>query len=101
MDPYLAELAAHLAKSPPKDADAESLLEMLFFCYAEQHPIRSHEISRFYRQHDFILRRLPFQEFDEICVLTNALCYEYERAAFLAGLRTGVRLAGELASDLP
>ena len=81
-----------------KFTDGNSMLEMLYYYYSEENAIDSAVIHCAFHQVDMSLQKLTIQENDQVFRAVMTLCSEYEKEAFLAGVRAGVGLIME-ASD--
>jgi len=78
------------------DSEEESVLEVLFDHYFDSKTEDEPNIEDAYK--DFCHSLLdvdPFQ-IDEIMSAAAVLCMEHERAAFIAGMKTRIRLMQEL-----
>lgn len=76
---------------------AESLLELLCYCYMEKNPIENAVIHYQFKVLDDALSKLTLQENDKMMDTVVRLCFEYSKRAFSEGLRTGIQLTAELA----
>ena len=74
----------------------QSVLDMLYDSYREQHPVNTVEIGRKFVSLADILNKLPLKEHDQVWDLTCDLCMEHERNGFLEGIRMGTSLCLEL-----
>ncbi len=97
MNPYLKSLQAYFKQNPPNHGDAESILGLLYWHYAENNPIDNQKIRDGFAQIRRQYSHLSMQEFDPIFTTVSDLCVEHERLAFYEGLRLGVTLMMELA----
>ena len=77
--------------------DADTVLEMIYECYNENHPYDNEEIkadfNELYRQ----MSGIPLREMDKIIYPVCKLCREHEKAGFIEGIKIGIRLLNELA----
>ena len=79
--------------------DCQSLLEMLFYYYSDEHPIDNAVIHCAFQQVDTILHRLSLRENDELFRVIMSLCSAYEKEAFLSGIRVGAKLIMETSDN--
>ncbi len=96
MQKYISALQDYCKQNPLNHGDAESVMEFLYWLYAEFNPIDNRKIRDGFakiRQHYL---HLSMQEFDPIFTTISDLCVEHEHLAFLEGLRLGVTLMTEL-----
>ena len=98
MHPILEKTKAQLLAQPANcsSADTDALLKMLYIQYTALHPIDSAAIRSSFDAVNQVIGRLSVREDDLMTDLVCRLCGEYERAAFLEGLRVGARLFTEL-----
>ncbi len=97
MQHYIKALRDYCKRNPLNHGDAESVMEFLYWHYAESNPIDSRKIRDGFTQIRQQYPHLSMQEFDPIFTTVSDLCVEHERLAFLEGLRLGVTLMMELA----
>ena len=74
----------------------QSVLDILYDSYREQHPVNSEEIGRQFVSLADILGKLPLKEHDRVWDLTCDLCIKHEKNGFLEGVHTGVSHCLEL-----
>ena len=76
--------------------DADTVLEMLYECYNENHPYDNEEIkadfNELYRQ----MNGMPLREMDKVIYPVCKLCRDHEKAGFVEGVKIGIRLNKEL-----
>ncbi len=99
MQQYVQVLADYYKQTPPNHGDAESILDLLYWHYAEFNPIDNQKIRDSFATLRKQYPHLSLQEFDSIYSTVSDLCIEIERLAFLEGLRLGVTLMWELTKD--
>ena len=73
-----------------------SPLELLYSAWSNQQPTVNQRVTEHYVNLDKLLSSLPERARHEVYCAIFQVVTEYERLAFLAGLRTGVRLAAEV-----
>ena len=78
------------------DREDNAVLNTLYEHWIEDDPICDERIRSNYRKLGACIAKLELNQIDQIDDLVTDLCMAYSRGAFLAGLRTGVRLAAEL-----
>lgn len=76
--------------------DADSVLEMLYECYNENHPYDNEEIKSDFNELYQKMNGMSLRDMDKIIYPVCTLCRDYEKAGFVEGVRLGVRLAREL-----
>lgn len=97
MKEYLKFLVEHYKQNPPNHGDMESVLEVLYWYYAENNPIDNQKIRDSFAKLRSQFPNLSLQEFNPIFETVSELCVEDQRLAFYEGLRLGVTLMIELA----
>lgn len=97
MNHYLKALQDYCKQNPLSHGDAESVVEFLYWHYAENNPIDNTKIRDCFAKLRQQYPHLSLEEFDPIFTTVSDLCEEHERLAFLEGLRLGVTLIIELA----
>ncbi len=97
MQHYIKALQEYCKQNPPNTSNAKSILELLYWHYAELNPVDSKEIRDGFASIRQQYSYLSLQEFDPIFSTVSDLCVEHERHAFLEGLRLGVTLMMEVA----
>ncbi len=89
------DLNNYFARHPPNLGNAESILDAMFWAYAESNPVNNDTIRKDYAK----LReawKLPPQEYDEILYIISDLCTEHGRLAFQDGIRVGMLVMQEV-----
>ncbi len=99
MQKYIEALRDYCKKNPPNTGNAKSILELLYWHYAESNPIDNQKICDGFAHIRQQYPHLSMQKFDPIFTTVSDLCLEHEHLAFLAGLRLGVTLMTELAGE--
>ena len=100
MNKYIRLLRDHLASQTLEfhDWDADSLLEFLFCCYTEDHPLDDEAIRLCYEKLEPFFEGFPRDASNQLFQNIAAVCIAYEHAAFVEGLRVGVALECETRS---
>lgn len=89
-------LRNHVSENPPYYGDdAESILEMMFCQYEDYNPIDTPAIKDAYHQLYGHLDSLNLPDCDTIIDTACTLCYEYQKAGFVEGVKVGVRMGIE------
>lgn len=98
MNPYIEALKRHLAEKPPDYgyADANSLLDILYYFYTELNPVDNSAIRQRFGELGEFLDGRTLEEQDRIFGLLCGIYEELERQAFFDGFYVGLRLAAEL-----
>ena len=77
--------------------DGESVLEMLYDSYSEQHPYDDRQTKADFAALYEVMNGMTLQEMDRILDPLCALCRDHQRSGFIAGIKIGLKLAVELA----
>ncbi len=100
MQKYIEALRDYCKQNPLNHGDAESVMEFLYWHYAESNPIDNQKIRNSFAKLCQQYPHLSMQEFDPVFNIVSDLCMEHERRAFLEGLRLGVTLMMELVDSV-
>ena len=90
-----AEALKSYTRDHPFDAgngDAETVLDQLYYAYAESHESDPPEISEGFKELECFLETLPLDDNNAVFNLCCRLCSAYERKAFIDGLQYGAHL---------
>ncbi len=82
--------------SPNKNPSVESLSDFLWQYYIEYHPVTDTQVKHNELALEPFFRDLSMEASDDLFGLISDLCVSYQRAAFLDGVRLGIRLLQEL-----
>ena len=96
MQKYIRALQQYCKQNPPHHGDCQSVMNLLYWTYAEYNPIDEQKIRDGFAKLRNQFPGLSLQEFDPIFDTVCNLCSAYERLAFYEGLRLGVTLMQEL-----
>lgn len=98
MKGYSEILKAALAEHPPDygDGSAGTILEVLYNHYNEFHRIDTAEIKEKFEELYLQMNGMPLREMDGIIDTVCALSRDYEKAAFIEGVKIGVCLESKL-----
>lgn len=97
MQHYIKALRDYCKRNPLNHGDAESVMEFLYWHYAESNSIDNEKIRDSFAKLRQQYPHLSLEKFDPIFTTVSDLCVEHEHLAFLEGLRLGVALMTELA----
>ncbi len=95
MQHYIKALQNYCKQNPLNHGDAESVMEFLYWHYAENNPIDNKKIRNSFAKLRQQCPHRSMEEVDPIFTTVSDLCVEHERLAFLEGLRLGVTLMME------
>lgn len=79
--------------------DVHSLLEMVRDSYTMYNPVESESIKAHFRALGQIMDELSYEQVEMLFSVVSDLCEQYERTAFLAGLRVGAQMMVELQTE--
>ena len=101
MKPYIDKLKNHFAEHPPNygDCDAHTILEMLYSHYVEYNRMDTAEIKKNFETLYHQLTGMPLRELDNIIDTVSTLCWRYEQAGFVEGIKVGLLLSAELTEE--
>ena len=74
----------------------QSVLDELYRCYSESGAASGGAVNERFELLEETVTQLPKEAADRVMEIVCGLCQEHERQAFIAGVRTGVRLNSEL-----
>lgn len=77
--------------------DADTVLEMLYECYNENHPYDNEEIKADFNELYRKMNGMSLKEMDKVIYPVCKLCRDHENSGFVEGIKIGIRLANELA----
>lgn len=92
----LLEVLRNREAHPLDYGDAEIILDVLYWNYAENNPIDNPKIRNGFDDLRSKFPHLSMQEFDPVFNTVSELCLEHERGAFMDGIRLGAMLMEEL-----
>ena len=75
---------------------ADTVLEMLYECYNENHPYDNEEIKADFNELYHQMNGMPLREMDKVIYPVCKLCRDHEKAGFTEGIKNGIRIANEL-----
>lgn len=94
-------LKAYMESNPldTGDPDCATVLDQLYWAYAESHESDPPEIQDGFRGLETFLESLPLPDNNAVFNLCCRLCSAYERKAFRDGVLYGAHLISELKSE--
>ena len=101
MKRYIEKLKNFLSEQSPDFGynDADSILEMLYYCYTEENAVDSAVIRCQFKDLDDILSKLSWSENEKVFCLAIDLCICHAKQAFTEGVQVGMRLFTELQDE--
>ncbi len=75
---------------------ADTVLEMLYECYNENHPYDNEEIKADFNELYQQMNGMSLRDMDKVIYPVCKLCRDHERSGFVEGVKIGVMLAHEL-----
>lgn len=98
MNSYIESLKSFLAAQVPNfgHEDANSILEMLYYFYADTNPVDNAAICCQFKNLDNVLSKLSLLDCEQVFTLAVDLCISHARQAFVEGVHIGMRLFVEL-----
>ncbi len=94
MKEYIQALTSQVLAYSPNYGDGDSLLTMLYETYSDSNRLDNDTIKRDFAELYLVMNGK--QLWDEIIYPVCALCYDYEKAGFVAGVKVGIRLHNEI-----
>lgn len=91
-----AQLESYCKEHPIRMDDRETILESIYWLYAESAPTDSANLRAGYARLRKQLHFLKPKEYDAVFDAVTELCTESEQIAFYAGVRLGTALMMEL-----
>lgn len=101
MNHCIEKLKDFLAEQTPKFAfdDGGSILDMLYYYYADSNPVDNAVIRCQFSELDKVLSKLSLEDCDRVFLLAVELCVSHARQAFSEGVQVGMRLFTELQTE--
>ena len=98
MNRYIKNLKSFLSEQPPNFgyADANSILDMLFYYYIDANQIDNAVIRCQFRDLDITLSDLSWENNEKVFSLAVDLCISHAKKAFTEGVLIGMQLFTEL-----
>ena len=93
MDEFMTALQSKLDTLQPNYPDnADSILEVLFDAYNESSGFDNETIKADFEELYRLMNGKPLKEIDEIIYAVCTLCRDYEKVAFIEGIKIGAVL---------
>lgn len=97
MEEKIKALRQYIKQMQP--ADGESVLEMLYQYHNEHQPYDNEQIKADFHALYQQMHGMPLEEIDKVIYAVCDLCRNHERAGFTEGVKIGIRLAEEIATE--
>ena len=97
METYFENLREHILEKHPDVHDGESVLEMIYECYAQLNRMDNETIRKDFDELYQAMHGHSLREIDKVIYTVCTLCRDHEKAGFIEGIRIGVLLAQEVA----
>lgn len=95
MNSYIKKLNAYMQENRNSN-DPESILRILVEAYLEEYPITGEQIKLLENKLSPVFECIPLDLSNDLFQAVYTLCWEYGRAGFCEGLRTGLSLQREI-----
>ncbi|MBQ8621396.1 MAG: hypothetical protein IJ422_03680 [Oscillospiraceae bacterium] len=99
MKEYIDALKRQIADDPPNLDGSESVLAFLYEAYSPVNRLDDARIKADFNTLYQAMNGMTLQEMDRILDPVCTLCRDHERAGFVAGIKTGIKLNQELTTD--
>ena len=96
MKTYFENLRDYILEKHPDVSDAESVLEMIYECYAQLNQMGNETIRKDFDELYHAMHGHRLREMDKVIYTVCTLCRDHEKAGFVIGIRIGIRLENEL-----
>ena len=96
METYFENPREHFLEKHPDVNDAESVLEMIYECYAQLNRMDNETICKDFDELYQAMHGHSLREIDKVIYTVCLLCRDHEKSGFVNGLRIGIRLEDEL-----
>ena len=96
LENYFENLREHILEKHPDVNDAESVLEMIYECYAQLNRMDNETIRKDFDELYQAMHGHSLREIDKVIYTVCLLCRDHEKAGFVTGVRIGIRLEDEL-----
>lgn len=96
METYFETLRNYILNQHPDVGDAESVLEIIYECYAQLNRMDSETIRKDFDDLYQAMHGQPLREMDKVIYTVCTLCRDHEGSGFVNGIRIGIRLNDEL-----
>ena len=96
METYFENLREYILEKHPDVSDSESVLEMIYECYAQLNQMDNETIRKDFDELYQAMHGHSLREIDKVIYTVCLLCRDYEKTGFVNGIRIGIRLEDEL-----
>ena len=96
LETYFENLREHILEKHPDVNDAESVLEMIYECYAQLNRMDNETIRKDFDELYQAMHGHSLREIDKVIYTVCLLCRDHEKTGFVNGIRIGIRLEDEL-----
>ena len=96
LETYFENLREHILEKHPDVSDSESVLEMIYECYAQLNQMDNETIRKDFDELYQAMHGHSLREIDKVIYTVCLLCRDHEKAGFVNGVRIGIRLEDEL-----
>ena len=80
-------------------ADGETVMNMLYEYHSEHHTYDNEQIRADFHALYEQMHGMPLREIDKVIYAVCDLCRDHERSGFAEGVKIGIRLAEEIATE--
>lgn len=96
METYFENLREYILEKHPDVNDAESVLEMIYKCYAQLNRMDNETIRKDFDELYQAMHGHSLREIDKVIYTVCLLCWDHEESGFVNGILIGIRLVDEL-----
>lgn len=96
METYFENLRDYILEKRPDVSDSESVLEMIYECFAQLNRMDNDTIRKDFDELYQAMHGHSLREIDKVIYTVCTLCRDHEKSGFVNGLRIGIRLEDEL-----
>lgn len=96
METYFENLREYILEKHPDVSDSESVLEIIYECYAQLSRMDNETIRKDFDELYQAMHGHSLREIDKVIDAVCLLCRDHEKAGFVNGIRIGIRLEDEL-----
>lgn len=96
METYFENLREYILEKHPDVSDAESVLEMIYECYAQLNKMDNETIRKDFDELYRAMHGHSLREIDKVIYTVCLLCRDHEKSVFVNGIRIGIQLEDEL-----
>ena len=96
MNPYIEKLEQQIAEHPPDFGEGNSILTLLYEAYNQVNNLDNEQIRDDFKALYQAMNGMELREMDRIIYPVCTLCWDHEKAGFVAGVKVGILLQSEL-----